>query len=607
LQSLKDNFSAEQLLAIDHFNGPALVVAGPGSGKTTVIVNRIYNLIYKRHIQADNILVVTFSKAAALSMQSRFNQIYGYQPVHFGTFHSVFYNIIKENSISHQFKVVNYSTKISILTDVINSLTKLELLQSELMDSILKRISFYKNSGLKKDNCELCRIDDDLFINIFRLYSDALKTQDYIDFDDMMLLCKELLQSNESIREIYRNKFRYILVDEFQDINDLQYEILKKLIYNDNIFAVGDDDQSIYGFRGSNPDIMQSFSSDFPNTRLIKLSCNYRSHETIVNAAFRLIANNHNRFKKDIYAGKECKGKIVIKAFETIEDENTYICDILNSKKDKGTNTAILFRSNHGLNNFVELMAEKKIHINVSEKLDNPYDNQVFNDFIHYFNMSKSLDDIKTEDFIPVMNKPVRYINRNSVMSSYVDFSYLRGFYKEKAYVQKNIKKLEYDLKQMMNMDAYSAFNYFCHVIGYEEYIMKECALKQDLLKKYINDMETLRERIRHINDMDELLIIANRLKEINSQKNLMNISHEGLYAMTFHASKGLEFNHVIIPYLMEGDVPSSKSISLEAVEEERRMLYVAMTRAKNELYMTYEEGNKNNIMLVSRFVKELL
>ncbi len=607
MQSLKDNFSAEQLLAIDHFNGPALVVAGPGSGKTTVIVNRIYNLIYKRHIQADNILVVTFSKAAALSMQSRFNQIYGYQPVHFGTFHSVFYNIIKENSISHQFKVVNYSTKISILTDVINSLTKLELLQSELMDSILKRISFYKNSGLKKDNCELCRIDDDLFINIFRLYSDALKTQDYIDFDDMMLLCKELLQSNESIREIYRNKFRYILVDEFQDINDLQYEILKKLIYNDNIFAVGDDDQSIYGFRGSNPDIMQSFSSDFPNTRLIKLSCNYRSHETIVNAAFRLIANNHNRFKKDIYAGKECKGKIVIKAFETIEDENTYICDILNSKKDKGTNTAILFRSNHGLNNFVELMAEKKIHINVSEKLDNPYDNQVFNDFIHYFNMSKSLDDIKTEDFIPVMNKPVRYINRNSVMSSYVDFSYLRGFYKEKAYVQKNIKKLEYDLKQMMNMDAYSAFNYFCHVIGYEEYIMKECALKQDLLKKYINDMETLRERIRHINDMDELLIIANRLKEINSQKNLMNISHEGLYAMTFHASKGLEFNHVIIPYLMEGDVPSSKSISLEAVEEERRMLYVAMTRAKNELYMTYEEGNKNNIMLVSRFVKELL
>jgi len=607
LQSLKDNFSTEQLLAIEHFNGPALVVAGPGSGKTTVIVNRIYNLIYKRHIQADNILVVTFSKAAALSMQSRFNQIYGYQPVHFGTFHSVFYNIIKENSISHQFKVVNYSTKISILTDVINSLTKLELLQSELMDSILKRISFYKNSGLKKDNCELCRIDDDLFINIFRLYSDALKTQDYIDFDDMMLLCKELLQSNESIREIYRNKFRYILVDEFQDINDLQYEILKKLIYNDNIFAVGDDDQSIYGFRGSNPDIMQSFSSDFPNTRLIKLSCNYRSHETIVNAAFRLIANNHNRFKKDIYAGKECKGKIVIKAFETIEDENTYICDILNSKKDKGTNTAILFRSNHGLNNFVELMAEKKIHINVSEKLDNPYDNQVFNDFIHYFNMSKSLDDIKTEDFIPVMNKPVRYINRNSVMGSYVDFGYLRGFYKEKAYVQKNIKKLEYDLKQMMNMDAYSAFNYFCHVIGYEEYIMKECALKQDLLKKYINDMETLRERIRHINDMDELLIIANRLKEINSQKNLMNISHEGLYAMTFHASKGLEFNHVIIPYLMEGDVPSSKSISLEAVEEERRMLYVAMTRAKNELYMTYEEGNKNNIMLVSRFVKELL
>lgn len=590
-------FSDEQLEAINHFHGPALVIAGPGSGKTTVITNRIYNLINQKHIRPEEILVITFSKAAAISMQSRFNELEANQPVTFGTFHSVFYNIVRINSNDCNYKFATKSRRYNILIKILSNLSINGNNEPEFLDSILKRISYYKNSNYTKDNQELCNLNTKDFTNVYNQFCEFMRFEKLIDFDDMMVMCKELLERDEVVRKHYQNAFKFILIDEFQDINDLQFEIIKLLCGNEkNIFAVGDDDQSIYGFRGANPRIMFEFK-DYFDAHIIKLSCNHRSTKRIVDASAKLICHNKSRFDKSIVSGNLDGQNVTYKGFSDLSLERSYICSEIKALSEKG-NIALLFRNNISLSSFIECLAKSDISFKVNEKPYNPFDYSGFQDFLHYMKLGKS-ERIKAKDFIAVMNKPVRYINRDMINGEYVDLTLLMGLYKDKAYVVKEIKKLEKDISALSRMDMFSAFHYFRNICGYDKYLERN--------NGNFKIMDEIQNILKGIISLEELNQYVEKLESLTDNREQLTIESKGVYLMTFHASKGLEFDYVFIPGLMEGESPSSKSIGEQAIEEERRMLYVAMTRAKKSLTLTYLEDDKRHNKLHSRFLDDLM
>lgn len=590
-------FSDRQLEAINHFLGPALVVAGPGSGKTTVITNRIINLIYQKHIKPEEILVITFSKAAAISMQSRFNQIKSNLLVTFGTFHSVFYNIVKSHNSQNKLTVANINKRRNILKNILLNLSMGDNFEAEFIDSILKRISYYKNSNYMLDNPDISSIDNKTFRHIFKSYSDMMKAGGFIDFEDMMLMCKDLLEKDVTIRERYQKLFRFILVDEFQDINNLQFDIIKLLAGKEaNLFVVGDDDQSIYGFRGANPKIMFEFK-DYYDAKVIKLSCNHRSTKKIVDEAAKLISHNKTRFCKDIISGNEEGAEVIYRGFKEAETEYEYILERLKNKPSN-TNAAILFRNNISLSAFYESITKAGIVCEAYEKPFNPYEFVGFTDFMHYMNLALKSDNMKSSDFIPIMNKPLRYISRDKLLLEQIDLTLLKGLYKDKIYVVKAIDKLEKDLKAISRMDLFSAFHYFRNVINYDGYIRDNCADKLDVM----NDIQN---RLKNYSSIDELECMLEKMQDYIPKSDI-EILDDGIYLMTFHGSKGLEFDHVYIPRLMEGESPSSKSVGESAIEEERRMLYVAMTRAKKTLTLTYLDDDKSHNRLRSRFLNDL-
>lgn len=598
------------MLAINHFTGPALIVAGPGSGKTTVIVNRIKNLIYQHHVRPENILVITFSKMAAISMQARFYLSVedAYMPVVFGTFHSVFYNIVKNSYPGRINKIATSYIKNNILLKVLKHISYTDNTEPEFIDSIQKRISYYKNSDKMQDNTRLCSVSDDIFLKIYENYSEVMKLEGIIDFEDMMLLCKELLQSQEGIRKQYQNSFKFILIDEFQDINNLQFEIVKLLLdENKNVFAVGDDDQSIYGFRGANPMIMQDFEKHFPNANIIKLSCNYRSTKSIIDYAKTLIEENKVRYEKDIYTINPKGCDVALLAYETEEEENKSICEKISEliTDRKNGNVAILFRNNRSSIKILDLLIKAKIHVYVYEKPFNPYGTGIFRDFMHYYTVSKSLDNIDKAEFVPIMNKPVRYIGRTEIHGNTIDLTLLKGLNQDRDYVVRAINKLEYDLKHMCKMDLFSAFHYFRKVIGYEEYIYKSNS--SDSGDSFARIFDYLQNSLRDFRSLEELKSHIELLEEQAEAKPPIEVKDNGVYILTYHASKGLEFDNVFIPKLMEGEVPSGKSVTEEDIEEERRMLYVAMTRAKSNLYMSYIKDDSRSKRLKSRFLYCLL
>lgn len=604
------NFSEAQLTAINHFRGPALVIAGPGSGKTAVIVNRIKNLIELHNVNPSNILVITFSKNAALNMQSRFIALYGdsYCPVIFGTFHSVFFNIIKDVYGYTYKNIISNSQKLKILKTILQNELKINDIDNLYLQLLLRRISYTKN------HLEYCSFEDDLYMNeedfktVLKSYENVKAIEKLIDFEDMMLMCHALLRERKDICQKYSDMYRYILVDEFQDINDPQYEILKLLTGPDgNLFVVGDDDQSIYGFRGANPMIMAHFSDYYDCTKIM-LSCNYRSVKSVINVSNSLINCNTNRFGKEIYTTNERGNNVVTIGCDGVEEEAAAILErvtsFLNNSKDG--KMAILYRTNNKGGYIALLLKLNNIDYIMREKVQNPFDSIVFQDFIHYIHLSENPDSYKISDLIPIINKPLRYINTNIINGSEITYIQLVNLYSNKQYLKDILRKFKYNLLMLSKMDLFSSFRYFTKVIGYEDYINS----------KYENDDSKRTEMLEICNELEIRLKMFHSINELNdyieNEKNdnlKENVNRESarIQIMTYHASKGLEFDSVIIPDLNEGSVPNKRASSQEAIEEERRMLYVAFTRAKNNLILLYLNKSKGNDVMKSRFLIPIL
>jgi len=601
-----------QIEAITHESGPVMCLAGPGSGKTFVLTRHIRYLIKEKHIEPHHILVITFSKASAIEMQKRFIGLMDgeYYPVRFGTFHSIFFHLLSKYEHYKTSDILTDSQKKKYVKTVLLQMNYHGKTDTETIENILSQISYLKNHT--KETISDIEKEIPHFNEIYNKYEALIRMEHKLDFDDMMLLCHNMLIQRPDVLQEYKKEIGYVLIDEYQDINPIQYELVKKIIYpHNNLFVVGDDDQSIYGFRGCNPEIMLTFKDEFADGKIITFPVNYRCTQAIVDAAGRVISNNEKRFKKEIHADKDSDKRVNFVAFESKEVEYEKI--IFELKKigtlsaDLFNNIAFLFRTNLDASYLAERLLKEKIPYQMKEKPYNPYDHFIAKDLLHYLHLKNG--EYSLEHFIPVMNRPLRYINRDAVdtCNNWIDFNKLSQFYSDKDYMKQNILKLEYDLKRMQNMDIFAAINYIRKGIGYDDFLQKKAVESGIRADEYMKMADDIQNRMGEFVCPEELQNHIDNFREhINrTTKSYSEKKKSGVHIMTYHASKGLEFDTVFLPDCNEGIIPYRKSITNEEIEEERRLFYVAMTRAKEKLNIFYVDGDGDNRHLISRFVKE--
>lgn len=612
----------EQRQAVTWGKAPLLLLAGPGSGKTFTIISRIEFLLEKG-IQPENILVITFTKEAARSMQERFFQISNkIQPVNFGTFHSVFYHILKDSGHFRQSKILTNSQKKNILKDILDRIVISEKINSlkeraELVDNVIIAISFYKNTlNIEKAKEKLPDVYREYFENILEKYRISVTAEGYLDFDDMLFECKMLLIKERFIREKWQKQFQYILVDEFQDINQIQYDILK-LLYNPNnsIFVVGDDDQAIYGFRGSMPSLMKKYQEEFTAEKLI-LKHNYRSTTEIVEASLAVINQNQERYDKNLIAVRsgtqvtQSEGGVHAYSFISRVEQLDYISEILREAKINTYNCAVLFRTNSYMQSYAAKLDKAGIPFYMSEIRKNIYDHFIVKDITAYLKLVYEGWD--RTSVIRIMNSPKRGISREAVADS-KSWDDLLNWYKNNyclnaALIIDKLELLKKQLNLMKRMTPFLAVNYIFKAIGYEDYLKIKFAGDEEKRNEIMEVLNWIKNDLYHYNNFSEWEAFQiHYAKLCEQEKKGYKTNRDGIYLMTAHASKGLEFDYVIIPDCNEKMFPYGGMPDKEIVEEERRLFYVAMTRAKNKIDFLYVTGEGARTKLRSRFLNPLI
>ena len=619
---LEQNANEAQLRAVRHGNGAMLVLAGPGSGKTFVTTQRIKYLIECHHVRPESILVITFTKAAATEMQERFvklNQGRSY-PVQFGTFHSIFFQILRHTYRFTAGNIIREGDKYRLLSQIIGGIPDEIRTQSRIDDSVdtlqrlLSEISTVKNNGITPQEIRSITVPQAEFEYIFQAYKQEMSRNKLIDFDDMVLLCRDLLAARPETLHVWQERFQYILVDEFQDICPLQYEVVRMLAKpQDNLFIVGDDDQSIYGFRGSRPDIMLNFSRDYPGAEQVLLDVNYRSKRDIVDVAGKLISHNRMRFDKKVRPQNEQLGGVKIfpfpSKFKQAENIALLIRQYMTQPEARYSDIAILYRTNNHTVYTADRLMKEGIPFSMKEKPRNIYDGAVAKDIIAY--LRYALYEDRVEDFLRIMNKPVRYIKRISVPRSRFQMAELMGNNRSAGYVMQNIAALYDDLHFIKSLNPFSAVNFIRKGIGYEAFLKKQ-ALEQgrdaakefeelDELMQLAKDFETIPDWLEQIQNYDAVM------DEIARQESRRKQSEDAVSMVTMHASKGLEWKVVVLPDVNEGVIPHKKAVTDDELEEERRMFYVAMTRAKEHLFIFYVQEKEAGNLLPSRFLDEIM
>lgn len=594
-----------QLEAVNFYKGPCLTLAGPGSGKTTVLVSRIKNLIEVHDVAPESILVITFTKDAALEMKSRFVSVCNNPKaglVNFGTFHSVFFSILRMEIHLNSDSILQGKSLISFIKEVILS-QSIEF-DEQLIESLYKEFSYVNNTSVSIDDYKSTNFDEENFRKIYKAYRRMKSDLNKIDFDDMLILTYNLFSENSDILSKWQKRFKFFLIDEMQDMNDLQFEIVKMLCTSGNVFAVGDDDQSIYGFRGANPNIMLDFPKVFPDCTTIRLSMNYRSKSAIVNVASNLISNNEMRFDKKLIANSHESGRIETIGFKDNEMEADWICGRVSNilKNNKDESSAILFRNKNQSLLLVNHLSEHGIPFFVKDKVSNVYNHFIFKDIISYINIS--LGDGKRSDFLRIYNKPNRYINRCAIDKENVTFEDMIYFYKSKAYMQIRIKEMKADIDRIRILRPSSAILYIRKKIGYDDYIEETCSGNKKKYDDYMKVLDVILNLSKQYNNIRDFLEECNM--RIEFQGNEQDESKARVFLYTFHASKGLEFDNVFILDVNEGVTPSKKAESEKDLEEERRMFYVELTRAKTNLTLCHIQSRNNEKLFPSRFIEEM-
>lgn len=607
--------------AISHTVGPAMVLAGPGSGKTFVIVQRIYHLITSQGADPAHILVITFTKAAAMEMQERFHRLMGEKalPVWFGTFHAVFYHILRQSPQYRGYTIITETEKRKLIRDIIRNHNRFIYLQEEDIEEILTAVSRYKikeaekatetgrTENEKEENGEAAgpkiqKMKREDFLFLVEEYQSWLKELSKFDFDDLLTECRKLLRTDGECLSGWQKQFRYILVDEFQDISPMQYEIIRLLSAPENhLFIVGDDDQSIYGFRGASPDSMQRFLADFPEAKRILLDVNFRCHKEIVQAAGKVIGENANRISKEIFPCHAEGEGLRISSAESEEKLRDVVVHALKEEQKKGklSDCAMICRTNLECGLWAQVLGEADIPFALRERPGNRFSHFVIQDICAYLALGQG--DCTRRHFLRVMNRPVRYMKRDSLPRENVEREELIRYYQDIPAIQGKVKRLLKDIDNLSGKSVHLQIHYIRKVIGYEAYLREKYGSEKakELIGK-CEEFERFSKNFLSVQDMQ------NYMKEYAEAMKEPVKGRDGVQLMTIHASKGLEFQKVFLPECNEGKMPSEQSKTQAQIEEERRMFYVAMTRAKESLSLFFHT-EKTGKGAPSRFLNPLL
>lgn len=609
------DFNQAQQKAIAHGEGPMLVLAGPGSGKTAVITRRVLELT-KKGVAPGNILVITFTKAAAAEMQERYEHLQTREGaanpgrVNFGTFHAVFFKILKYAYQWDASNIIREETSTQLLLDIIRKLDMEIEDERDFIDGIRSEISKIKSERIDIRTYYSMNCPEEQFQRIFLEYTEKMKQQRMIDFDDILLYTYELLSKRQEVLAMWQDKYRYILIDEFQDINRIQYDIIRMLAKpQDNLFIVGDDDQSIYQFRGAKPEIMLNFPKDYKNAEQVLLNYNYRSQEKIVKSALRLIEHNKKRFKKEILATKPGTAPVIAEKFPSQEEEGEHIVELIRNYRVQGISykeMAVLFRTNTQARSIMGKLLSYNIPFQMRDVVPNLFDHWISRNIIAYIRLA--MGSRERGLMLQVMNRPNRYLSRESLPEQTVDFSRWKWTYRDRDWMVERIDKLEYDLAMLAKTNPYAAINYIRRGIGYDDYLTQYAEYRRMKPEELIEIVTELQESARNFATFEEwFAYMDDYKKELEHQKELREKRNiDGVMLATMHSSKGLEYEVVILPDVNEGITPYKRAVSSEELEEERRMYYVAMTRAKQYLHVCSVIRLHGKEMELSRFVGEM-
>lgn len=607
-------YNQAQKTAITHVDGPCMVLAGPGSGKTTVITSRIQYLIETVGIHPGQILVITFTKAAALEMKERFQKIMqgAYASCTFGTFHSVFFMILRRAYGYQSGQVLAEEQKRQILKSIIQEMNLEYEDEEEFLQQLMQEITLVKSEYISIEHYYSTSCGEEEFRTIYQCYEKRLRQEHKIDFDDMLVYTYELLKERQDILAGWQQRFQYILIDEFQDINRIQYEVVKLLAgKRANLFIVGDDDQSIYRFRGAKPEIMLGFPEDYKGTKQVLLNVNYRSTREIVEGSLRMIQNNHKRYAKDIIAAQDYRHPVCIHEVQGIKEECRDILDKIRTYHVAGIpyeEMAIIVRTNMESRPLVDKLMEYNIPFRMRDKLPNCYEHWIARQLIAYIKIA--LGNTERANYLLIWNRPKRYLRREWLTEGTVELNRIQKQLQDKEWAVERIQTLQEDLEQLKAMTPYAAIQYIRKGIGYEEYIREYAQarkIKPDDLLDMLDELQSMTQPFdsyeawfEHIKDYGE------RLDEQRRKQERLEEKEAAVTVTTMHSAKGLEYQVVFVPEANEGIAPHKKAGKPEEIEEERRMFYVAITRAKEYLHLYVLKERYHKPLLPSRFVNEI-
>lgn len=616
-----DKLNENQLKAVNHLDGPCMVLAGPGSGKTRVITYRIANMVVNKNIKPTSILAISFTKASSIEMKNRalsLSNDFRMNKVTYGTFHSVFFRILRYFENYNIESILDEKTKRIGLKNILKGLNIENADDDETIGQVINEISYVKNELMDKRDFKSEVLTNDEFIKVYNFYEEYKQQMNKIDFDDMLIKTYELLKNNKAALDRVRSVYRYILVDEFQDINKVQFEALK-LIANpsNNIFVVGDEDQSIYGFRGSRPDFLLEFEEYFSNTKKVLLDINYRSKGEIINIANRLIEKNTNRYEKVIKCGQGNGAKVNYISPEDSEEEAVYIAKDIKNKVQEDyteyTDFAVIYRTNIQSRALVDVFMDMRIPFVVKDSIVTIYDHWAAQDILAYLRIGVNPNSNK--DWIRIINKPFRYISKDNLNLIKDEPDFINSLINKCDLHPKQVKTindLDIDISYVKGLNPKNAISYIRTTLDYDRYILDYCAnrkIKTNGLIEILNELESSATNFKTI---QEYLEHIERVKsEIVDNKN--NKETDGVTFTTMHSAKGLEFKNVYIIGANEGTIPHEKSYEIDdeekkndQIEEERRLMYVAITRAEENICISSPINKYGKRVSKSRFVEDI-
>lgn len=616
-----DKLNENQLKAVNHLDGPCMVLAGPGSGKTRVITYRIANMVVNKNIKPTSILAISFTKASSIEMKNRalsLSNDFRMNKVTYGTFHSVFFRILRYFENYNIESILDEKTKRIGLKNILKGLNIENADDDETIGQVINEISYVKNELMDKRDFKSEVLTNDEFIKVYNFYEEYKQQMNKIDFDDMLIKTYELLKNNKAALDRVRSVYRYILVDEFQDINKVQFEALK-LIANpsNNIFVVGDEDQSIYGFRGSRPDFLLEFEEYFSNTKKVLLDINYRSKGEIINIANRLIEKNTNRYEKVIKCGQGNGAKVNYISPEDSEEEAVYIAKDIKNKVQEDyteyTDFAVIYRTNIQSRALVDVFMDMRIPFVVKDSIVTIYDHWAAQDILAYLRIGVNPNSNK--DWIRIINKPFRYISKDNLNLIKDEPDFINSLINKCDLHPKQVKTindLDIDISYVKGLNPKNAISYIRTTLDYDRYILDYCTnrkIKTNGLIEILNELESSATNFKTI---QEYLEHIERVKsEIVDNKN--NKETDGVIFTTMHSAKGLEFKNVYIIGANEGTIPHEKSYEIDdeekkndQIEEERRLMYVAITRAEENICISSPINKYGKRVSKSRFVEDI-